>query len=1020
MPRLLVVCLWICTVVAFAAGAARAADANAWKDLSDPAQDPVPQWIWGPTEARPGEVLNFRVAFDPQLPAVPMAENPSTATLWVAGDDDATVHLNGKPVVRQSKDAGQASVVADVRGALVPGRNVLTVTCRNGAGPAAVAVKLVVRGTYREPFTLVTDSTWTCSADAPRGWRAKAFNGAGFDKARVIGPYGIEPWGKLEVSLPVTGATPVDELALLPGFKAELLYSVPKSTQGSWVSMASDSKGRLYVSDQGGPLFRVTPGTDAASTRVERVDLDIGNAQGLLWANDSLYVVVNGKVQSRAGGLYRLRDTDNDDRLDKIDLLLPLKDRSGNGPAGGEHGPHAVVMGPDGKVYLVAGNFTGLPSPLSSASPAAHWAEDLLLPREPDGRGHDPNIMAPGGWVCRMNADGTEVEAVATGLRNAYDIAFSPDGELFTFDSDMEWDVGAPWYRPTRICHVVSGAEFGWRNGSGKWPTYYPDSVPAAVDVGPGSPTGVTFGTGAKFPAKYQHCLFANDWAYGKIFAVHLQPNGSSYTATFEPFVTAKAFDVTDLVIHSDGAMYVLIGGRNTQSGLYRITYTGAESTAPVPYPIDPAAAKARAVRRELESFHGRAGGAGAVDAAWPHLASPDRFIRYAARVALESQPPALWQDRALGATDPVVATQAALALCRVGDQSLQPQVLAALDRVELGSLPREQRLELLRTYAVCFIRMGRPDAATLGRCAARWDALFPTRDAAVDHELGQLLVYVNSPNVVTKSMALLADARTQEEQLFWALTLRTVEAGWNPELRTAYFRWLNMAEEKYTGGASFKLFLQHIRDNATKTLTADERPALADLLKGPAAAPARPSAVAVAGPRAFVRRWQVADFAARMSEVDRGRSYASGKAAFEAVSCAKCHRFGPDNGTGAVGPDITGVGSRFSAHDILESILLPSKAISDQYRDTSVVTKNGIAAVGQIQSEDDEKIVLRPSPLLPQTETILKKNVVRRGPAKLSAMPEGLLDVLTEDEVLDLLAYLRSGGKSDDGAFKK
>ena len=59
------------------------------------------------------------------------------------------------------------------------------------------------------------------------------------------------------------------------------------------------------------------------------------------------------------------------------------------------------------------------------------------------------------------------------GFRNPFDIAFNRDGELFTYDSDMEWDVNTPWYRPTRVLHVTSGSEFGYRNGAGKWPAYY-------------------------------------------------------------------------------------------------------------------------------------------------------------------------------------------------------------------------------------------------------------------------------------------------------------------------------------------------------------------------------------------------------------------------------------------------------------------------------------------------------------------------------------------------------------------
>ena len=74
------------------------------------------------------------------------------------------------------------------------------------------------------------------------------------------------------------------------GFAVELLYSVPKGAQGSWVNLCVDPKGRLIVSDQYGALYRVSPQGDL---QVEKIPVAIGEAQGLLWAFDSLYVVVN-------------------------------------------------------------------------------------------------------------------------------------------------------------------------------------------------------------------------------------------------------------------------------------------------------------------------------------------------------------------------------------------------------------------------------------------------------------------------------------------------------------------------------------------------------------------------------------------------------------------------------------------------------------------------------------------------------------------------------------------------------
>jgi glucose/arabinose dehydrogenase len=343
----------------------------------------------------------------------------------------------------------------------------------------------------------------------------------------------------------------------------ELVYEVPSKEQGSWVAMCVDLKGRLIVSDQYGKLYRVTPGApgQGAQTKVEPIDVNLGMAQGLLHTKDGLYVDVNGegildkdqKDAPRGPGLYRLQDLDGDDRFEKIDRIIPMT-------GGGEHGPHAIIPGPDGRLYLCAGNQTDLPEKIDRSRVPRHWSEDHMLGRMPDARGFMANRLAPGGFILSFKPDGSDVELVSTGFRNQYDIAFNPLGDLFTYDADMEWDIGTPWYRPTRVNHVISGAEFGWRNGTGKWPEYFADSFGAVANIGYGSPTGITFGTRAKFPAKFQNALFISDWSYGVVYAVHLEPEGASYKSTFEPFVSASPMPVTDLLIHPEqGCMYMTI-----------------------------------------------------------------------------------------------------------------------------------------------------------------------------------------------------------------------------------------------------------------------------------------------------------------------------------------------------------------------------------------------------------------------------------------------------------------------------
>ena len=155
---------------------------------------------------------------------------------------------------------------------------------------------------------------------------------------------------------------------------------------------------------------------------------------------------------------------------------------------GGEHGPHAVELGPDGNLWVMAGNHTKPPEGLSPDSPHKNYAEDHVLPRQPDGNGHATGVMAPGGYICRVSPDGAKWDFFCGGFRNQFDFAFNVDDELFAFDADMEYDWGMPWYRPTRVNHAVSGAEFGWRYGTGKWPEYYADSLGAAVDIADRAP----------------------------------------------------------------------------------------------------------------------------------------------------------------------------------------------------------------------------------------------------------------------------------------------------------------------------------------------------------------------------------------------------------------------------------------------------------------------------------------------------------------------------------------------------
>lgn len=995
----------------------------------------TPEWIWHTAKAADGEVRFFRKTFT--VPA-----GVTEATLLVSGDNHAVAYLNGAEVAKTDDWAQPAK--ARVEKQLRPGENVLAIRGKNDDGAAAVVARIEAKVGGAKQVLVVTDTSWQSAEKESAGWQTAEFKADAWSRPVMIAKLGAAPWGDVFAGGGQGGGAAADpeSLTVAAGFKVELIYTVPKAEQGSWVSMTEDAKGRLIAGDQYGGLFRVTvpPLGTSEGTKVEPLALPtsntgkpLGGAHGLLYAFNSLYVMNNEMADK---GLWRLRDTKGNDQFDKAEQICKLSE-------GGEHGVHGVVLGPDGKsLYFVAGNHTKLPEHLDYARPVA-IGEDHLITRMWDANGHAAGILGPGGYVCKTDPDGKRVEFVAGGFRNMYDIAFDANGELFTYDSDMEWDMGTPWYMPTRINHIVSGGDYGWRSGSGRWPSYYADSLPAAVDIGPGSPTGTVFGTGAKFPAKYQRAMFALDWTYATLWAIHFTPDGASFKAEKEDFIAGRGFSLTDAVVRKeDGALYVTIGGRKNQSALYRITYIGKESTAPAA-PLAPTAeAKTRLA---LEALQAEGTGPEAVEKAWPFLASKDRFLRFAARIAIEHQPAARWAEKALAEKNPQAQIEALIALARTGDKALQPKIIAALAALDFAKQPAELRLPLLRAWELAFTRMGRPAPDVCAQIVAKLDPLFPNADPLANRELVQLLVYLGSPSIVAKTVPMLDtakdaditlssdailsrnqgyasavagmnDSRPNRQAISYVHSLREAKAGWTPELRKAFFAWFPRTRA-WRGGNSFTKFLDNIRNEALANTVTDaaERAALDDLSKK--APPAPPANIVM--PKGPGKNYTVADVTALAAGGIQGRNFEQGKAMFTSTLCIRCHHFAGDGGN--IGPDLTGSGQRYSLADLAENIIEPSKVISDQYGTEQLDMKDGSTVVGRVIVEENGKLFVMTSALAPEVQTpVDAAQIKKRSVFNVSMMPPGLINGLNKDELLDLIAYLQSGGNPDDKAFAK
>jgi len=997
-------------------------------------------WIWSSEKAGENDVRYFRRPFR-------LGDVPEKAVLTLACDNKATIYVDGK-VVGESDD-WKNPVVLDLAKTLKAGEHLLAVRAENQGSAAGLIAKFDILFPTTKRQSIQTDSSWEVSAREVPGWNKPETEVSGFTAAVSLGKHGMQPWGAVLAAAGATAApgsarrtgqaTPAESLKVADGFKVELLRS-SQPGEGSWVAMTADPQGRLIVSPQDKePMLRFTIGKDGKIAKMETIDLPVRSAMGLLYAFDSLYV--NG-MGPDGYHLYRLRDTNGDDQYDKHELLRKWK----GGP--GEHGAHGIVLGQDKKLYIVNGNFVDVPEDILPTSPHKNYRDDLVLPRMEDGNGFGAGRKPPGGYVVRLDPDGKNIELFASGQRNTYDIAFNLDGELFGFDSDMEWDWGSPWYRPTRVHHIVSGADHGFREGSAKWPEYYEDSLPATVNIGIGSPTGVRFGTGAKFPAKYQRAFYIQDWSYGRILAVHLTADGASYTGSFENFVVGKPLNVTDLEIGGDGAMYFTIGGRRTQGGLYRVSYTGKDSTRLVKATgADRKSNQARALRQKLEAYQGKRD-VRAINTIWPHLDSADRSIRYAARIAVESQLVEQWEQRALDETRKRAAFAALLALARYGERDVQVKLLTALEKFPASELNEQEKLEALRVIQVCFARMGRPGDDVLRDVAKALEPLYPAKSWPLNRELSQLLIYLDSPGVVKATLDLRDSAATQEEQIYYMVALRNVKSGWTLDERKRYFAWFQNRPKTedggptYPGGASYFIsrntkhpvelvqwfkdvgreygdgaslnnFIKNLHKAATNSLGAAEIGELAGFIStAPATASAKPKKE-----YKFVREWKMADFTADLEQAGKGRNFERGRDAYAATQCLQCHRIG--NEGGAIGPDVTAVASRFTRADLLSSIIEPSKVLSEQYQNITLVKKDGDDVTGRLVEETDTKLVLVPNQLTGEKVEVKKSDVQSRAPSRLSPMPEALVNILTKEEILDLLAYIESGGKRDHAAFR-
>ena len=537
--------------------------ASAFLHGSAAAEENTSQWIWtGEKGLQNAGERCFRRVFV-------LGRFPQKATLTITCDNQYEVYINGK--LAGAGNEWQVPGIYNISQMLLRGSNTITVKGnKEAAGPAGLLVDL----DCGNDLHLVSDANWTWYPIEVQGWMQPNFPAAGWKLSEPLGRAEVAPWNLK--GWPKNLARSDDDAAagkgnFVNGFRVPEGFVVDQfageNDTSSVLCMCFNGKGQLLTAAAGnGPTEIRMLDTLNGYLTGHHIFYQGLHCQGMCAVGSDIYAIGNGK-------LYLLEDKLGQGHADTQEALCPEVLGSMS-----EHGPHAIVHGPDGHFYIMLGNDSSFSMQhLADTSPIRddnlYWGN--LLPIQSsnfmDGKG------PPGGRILRADMKGKEWEVIAHGFRNDYDFAFASSGEIFGFDSDMEWDIGLPWYRANRTVHIPIGANFGWRYGSGKWKNHLPDSIPPMNEVGRGSPTGVESYNHVAYPEEYRDAIFLCDWSRARILVMNPKRNGATWKAEPKEFLAVRGvnFPVTDACVGPDGALYFAWGGRGAKGGVIRVRYVG-------------------------------------------------------------------------------------------------------------------------------------------------------------------------------------------------------------------------------------------------------------------------------------------------------------------------------------------------------------------------------------------------------------------------------------------------------------
>jgi len=377
-----------------------------------------------------------------------------------------------------------------------------------------------------------------------------------------------------------------------------------------------------------------------------------------------------------------------------------------------------------------------------------------------------------------------------------------------------------------------------------------------------------------------------------------------------------------------------------------------------------------------------------------------------------------------LAETNPLGAIEGALALietAKSGD-NIEPVLNGQLALLAKPSLSVDDKLRALRVFQLAVIESKNETPSLKKRAHSALIAQFPSKDERLNRQLANTLAWAGQPAAIAKILAAMPkDNAEPQVQLHYVHALRTMKDGWTPTQKTQLMDWYAKAIT-WRGGASFPGFINLLFDASMQTFTPEEKklayekvPQFAPLTEAELAAAAqrvatqragqqRPANMRARGVLAISKEELVEELI--FTPQRQPPSAQQGREVFD-KACSACHRFGAIGND--LGPDLTTLNSRFQKKDIVESILWPSKVISDQYEVTMVQTKDGKAFAGFVVREEGGKLAMRTADTVGRQFEVASANIKTKEKSPVSMMPEGLVDEFSLGQIHGLIKFLQS-----------